>query len=78
MKLLIAVPAEGSVPLLEFFGLLDEKQGKSCFRFLPFSYNLQRQSCASPMSSTSASSVTRRSMNCEPRAKPGPHHFHTH
>lgn len=26
MKLLIAVPAEGSVPLLEFFGLLDEKQ----------------------------------------------------
>ena len=26
MKLLIAVPAEGSVPLTEFFGSLDEKQ----------------------------------------------------
>ena len=26
MKLLIAVPAEGSAPLLDFFGALDEKQ----------------------------------------------------
>ena len=36
MKLLIAVPAEGSVPLLEFFGLLDEKQRqKLLFAFCP-------------------------------------------
>lgn len=48
MKLLIAVPAEGSVPLLEFFGLLDEKQRQKLLSLLPFSYNLQRQSCASP------------------------------
>lgn len=25
-----------------------KSNGKSCFRFLPFSYNLQRQSCAEP------------------------------
>lgn len=78
MKLLIAVPAEGSVPLLEFFGLLDEKQRQKLLSLFAFSYNLQRQSCASPMSSTSASSVTRRSMTASQEQKPGPHHFHTH
>ena len=70
MKLLIAVPAEGSVPLLEFFGLLDEKQRQKLLSL----FALLLQSPAAVMREPYVKHF------CIERyqQKPGPHHFHTH
>ena len=67
MKLLIAVPAEGSVPLLEFFGLLDEKQRQKLLSL--FALLLQSPAAVMREPYVKHFCIERYQANCEPRAK---------
>ena len=69
MKLLIAVPAEGSVPLLEFFGLLDEKQRQKLLSLFALLLQSPAAVMREPYVKHFCIERSRRSMNCEPRAK---------